>query len=105
MKKLLNLYKNHRLKKYKEFIDVEKIKGMNMYKIILLGLVSLMFIGCATNGLYNVSKTVYIKGKEVVIENYDSLDEDTKRKLKAIDELAEKYDETRGKIVEDKNIK
>ena len=76
-----------------------------MYKIILLGLVSLMFIGCATNGLYSVSKTVYIKGKEVVIENYDSLDEDTKRKLEAIDELAEKYDETRGKIVEDKNVK
>ena len=76
-----------------------------MYKIILLGLVSLMFIGCATNGLYSVSKTVYIKGKEVVIENYESLDDDTKRKLEAIDELAEKYDETRGKIVEDKNVK
>ena len=76
-----------------------------MYKIILLGLVSLMFIGCATNGIYSVSKTVYIKGKEVVIENYDSLDDDTKRKLEAIDELAEKYDETRGKIVEDKNVK
>ena len=76
-----------------------------MYKIILLGLVSLMFIGCATNGLYSVSKTIYVKGKEVVIENYDSLDEDTKRKLEAIDELAEKYDETRGKIVEDKNVK
>ena len=76
-----------------------------MYKIILLGLASLMFTGCVTNGLYSVSKTVYIKGKEVVIENYDSLDEDTKRKLEAIDELAEKYNETRGKIVEDKNIK
>ena len=75
-----------------------------MYKIILLGLVSLMFIGCATNGLYSVSKTIYVKGKEVVIENYDSLDEDTKRKLEAIDELAIKYDEIRGKIAEDKNI-
>ena len=76
-----------------------------MYKIILLGLAALVFTGCATNGLYSVSKTVYIKGKEVVIENYDSLDDDTKRKLEAIDDLAEKYDETRGKIVEDKNIK
>ena len=45
-----------------------------MYKVIMIGLVSLMFVGCATNGIYNVSKTVYIKGKEVVIENYDSLD-------------------------------
>lgn len=69
-----------------------------MYKIILLGLVSLMFIGCATNGLYSFSKTIYVKGKEVVIENYDSLDEDTKRKLEAIDELAIKYDETRVEI-------
>ena len=76
-----------------------------MYKIILLGLVSLMFIGCATNGLYNVSKTIYIKGKEVVIENYDSLDDDTKRKLEAIDELAIKYDETREKVVDGKDEK
>ena len=76
-----------------------------MYKIILLGLVSLMFIGCATNGLYSVSKTIYVKGKEVVIENYDSLDEDTERKLEAIDELAIKYDETRDKIVDDKDVK
>ena len=76
-----------------------------MYKIILLGLVSLMFTGCVTNGLYSVSKTVYIKGKEVVIENYDSLDDDTKRKLEDIDELAIKYDETRGKIVDGKDEK
>ena len=76
-----------------------------MYKIILLGLVSLMFIGCATNGLYSVSKTIYVKGKEVVIENYDSLDDDTKRKLEAIDELAIKYDETRDKIVDGKDEK
>ena len=76
-----------------------------MYKIIMISLVSLMFVGCATNGIYNVSKTVYIKGKEVVIENYDSLDEDTKRKLEAIDELAIKYDKTRDKIVDDKDVK
>ena len=69
-----------------------------MYKVIMICLVSIMFVGCATNGIYNVSKTVYIKGKEVVIENYDSLDEDTKRKLEAIDELATKYDETRVEI-------
>lgn len=76
-----------------------------MYKIILLGLVSLMLTGCATNGLYSVSKTIYVKGKEVVIENYDSLDEDTKRKLEAIDELAIKYDETRDKIVDGEDVR
>ena len=56
------------------------------------------FSGCVTSGLYSVSKTIYVKGKEVVIENYDSLDEDTKRKLEAIDELAIKYDETRLEV-------
>ena len=76
-----------------------------MYKIIMISLVSLMFVGCVTNGLYSVSKTIYVKGKEVVIENYDSLDDDTKRKLGAIDELAIKYDETRDKIVDDKDVK
>ena len=69
-----------------------------MYKIILLGLVSLMFIGCATNGLYSVSKTVYIKGKEVVIENYDDLPVDIQENLKKVDGYATKYDEVREEI-------
>ena len=70
-----------------------------MWKKLIASVVVIgFFSGCATNGIYNVSKTIYIKGKEVVIENYDSLDEDTKRKLEAIDELATKYDETRVEI-------
>ena len=77
-----------------------------MWKKLIVSLIVLgVFTGCATNVLYNVSKTIYVKGKEVVIENYDSLDEDTKRKLEAIDELAIKYDETRDKIVDDKDVK
>ena len=74
-------------------------------KLIVSIMVIGVFTGCATNGLYSVSKTIYVKGKEVVIENYDSLDEDTKHKLEAIDELAIKYDETRDKIVEGKDVK
>ena len=77
-----------------------------MFKKLIASLLVLgVFTGCANNGLYSVSKTIYVKGKEVVIENYDSLDEDTKRKLEAIDELAIKYDETRDKIVDDKDEK
>ena len=77
-----------------------------MFKKLIASLLVLgVFIGCATNGLYSVSKTIYVKGKEVVIENYDSLDDETKRKLEAIDELAIKYDETRDKIVDDKDEK
>ena len=72
-------------------------------KLIASLLVLGVFAGCVTNGVYHVSKTIYIKGKEVVIENYDSLDDDTKRKLEAIDELAIKYDETRGKVVDGKD--
>ena len=74
-------------------------------KLIASMMIGLVLSGCATNGIYSTGKTVYIKGKEVVIENYDSLDEDTKRKLEAIDELAIKYDETRDKIVDDKDVK
>ena len=70
-------------------------------KLIASVIVIGFFSGCATNGLYSVSKTIYVKGKEVVIENYDSLDDDTKRKLEAIDELAIKYDETIDKIYSD----
>ena len=77
-----------------------------MFKKLIASLLVLgVFTGCANNGLYSVSKTIYVKGKEVVIENYDSLDDDTKRKLEAIDELAIKYDETRDKIVDDKDEK
>lgn len=77
-----------------------------MFKKLIASLLVLgVFTGCANNGLYSVSKTIYIKGKEVVVENYDSLDDDTKRKLEAIDELAIKYDETRDKIVDDKDEK
>ena len=70
-----------------------------MLKKLIVSLVIVgCFSGCVTDKLYNASKTVYIKGKEVIIENYDSLDDDTKRKLEAIDELAGKYDETRVEI-------
>ena len=72
-------------------------------KLIASLLVLGVFTGCVTNRLYSVSKTIYVKGKEVVIENYDSLDDDTKRKLEAIDELAIKYDETRDKVVDGKD--
>ena len=67
-------------------------------KLIASVIVIGFFSGCVTNELYSVSKTIYVKGKEVVIENYDSLDDDTKRKLEAIDELAIKYDETRLEV-------
>ena len=59
-----------------------------MWKKLIVSIIVLgFFSGCVTDKLYNTSKPVYIKGKEVVIENYDSLDDDTKRKLEAIDEF------------------
>ena len=62
--------------------------------LILVG----SFSGCVTDKLYNAGKTVYIKGKEVIIKNYDDLPEDIQDRLKNIDKYATKYDEARGVI-------
>ena len=56
------------------------------------------FSGCVTDKLYNSGKTVYVKGKGVVIKNYDELPVDIQEKLKRIDKYATKYDEAREEI-------
>ncbi len=57
-----------------------------------------VFSGCATDGIYNSGKTIYIKGKAVVVENYDSLPIEIQEKLKKVDSYATKYDNTREEI-------
>ena len=70
-----------------------------MLKKLIVSLVIIgLFSGCVTDKLYNAGKTVYIKGKGVVIENYDDLPTDVQEKLKRIDEYATKYDEAREEI-------
>ena len=67
-------------------------------KWLATALVVGMFSGCATDGIYNVGKTVYIGGKAVVIQNADLLDEDTLATLKKADEYASRYDEARDTV-------
>ena len=75
-----------------------------MYKIILLGLVSLMFTGCFTNKIYNSGKKIYVEGREIVIDNYDELPPSIQDKLKTIDNAAIKYDEVRSKIKKEADV-
>ena len=56
--------------------------------------------GCATDGVYNVGKTVYIGGKAVVIANADLLPQETLDKLDKVDDMATRYDETRTIVKE-----
>ena len=74
-------------------------------KLIASVLVVVGFSGCVTDKLYNAGKTVYIKGKAVVIENYDMLDDNTKARLEALDEMATTYDENRSKVIKGKDAK
>jgi len=69
-----------------------------MKKLIFSVLLGLLFTGCATDGIYNAGKTIYIAGKKVVVANWDELPEDTKEKLKKIDKAAITYDSARGVI-------
>ena len=77
-----------------------------MWKKLVVSLVIVgSFSGCVTDKLYNAGKTVYVKGKAVVIENYDMLDDNTKARLEALDEMATTYDENRSRIIEGKDAK
>ena len=67
--------------------------------ILVATLVSVaLFSGCATNGVYNVGKTIYVGGKAVVVMNADLLDEKTLNTLKKADDYATRYDDARGVV-------
>lgn len=68
-----------------------------MLKILAIT-VALLFSGCATDGVYNVGKTVYIGGKAVVIANADLLPQETLDKLEKADEIAARYDTMRTSV-------
>lgn len=54
-----------------------------------------MFTGCVTDEAYAVTKTIYIGGKKIVINNAENLSPETLQKLEKLDDYALKYDETR----------
>lgn len=54
-----------------------------------------MFTGCVTDKAYAVTKTIYVGGKKIVINNAENLSPETLEKLEKLDDYAVKYDETR----------
>ena len=54
-----------------------------------------MFTGCVTDTAYAVTKTIYVGGKKIVINNAEKLSPETLEKLEKLDDYAVKYDETR----------
>jgi len=45
--------------------------------------------------MYDTTKTIYVKGQEVVITNADLLSDETLAKLKSVDEKATRIDKTK----------
>lgn len=57
-----------------------------------------MFTGCVTDTAYAVTKTIYVGGKKIVINNAENLSPETLEKLEKLDDYALKYDETRAVV-------
>lgn len=57
-----------------------------------------MFTGCVTDKAYEVTKTIYVGGKKIVINNAENLSPETLEKLEKLDDYALKYDETRAVV-------
>lgn len=70
-----------------------------MKKLFLMIITAFMtvgvFTGCVTDKAYEVTKTIYVGGKKIVINNADKLSPETLKKLEKLDDYAVKYDETR----------
>lgn len=67
-------------------------------KKLILGVICVVFVftGCATDGAYNVGKSIY-KGGKVVVQELP-LKEDTKEKLGKVDKVATTYDKARTAV-------
>lgn len=75
-----------------------------MKTIILIVIAILAFGGCSRMTpsvaatwaqMYDTTKTIYVKGQEVVITNADLLSEETLARLKSVDEKATRIDKTK----------
>ncbi len=73
-----------------------------MKKLFLMIITAFMtvgvFTGCVTDKAYAVTKTIYVGGKKIVINNADKLSPETLEKLEKLDDYAVKYDETRAVV-------
>lgn len=78
-------------------------------QLVLLAAIAITLIvvstiaGCAAmDGVYGTGKRIYIKGKEVVIQNADKLDAETLNALEKLDDYAGRYDRARETVREGK---
>ena len=70
-----------------------------MKKLLLAGIVGIFILtGCVTDPVYDKTKTLYIKGKEVVIKNWDAIPPKIQNELKVVDKVATTYDKVRTEI-------
>ena len=71
-----------------------------MKKILIGAVVAISFNGCTTaikdaiknptlTRLYDTTKAIHVRGREIIISNYDLLDDETKKRLEKIDGEAE----------------
>ena len=67
-------------------------------KKVSMVLIALIFAGCATDGLYEVGKSVYKGGELVVEKNKDLIDDKTLKSLEEIDRFATGYDTIRSEV-------
>ena len=67
-------------------------------RIVSLLLSLMLLSGCATDGVYNVGKVMYVGGKQVIVANSDLLDEGTLYELRKIDRAASTYDGVRTEV-------
>lgn len=76
-----------------------------MKKTLLIAIIAILaFGGCSRMTpsvaatwaqMYDTTKTIYVKGQEVVITNADLLSEETLARLKSVDEKATRIDKTK----------
>ena len=81
---------------------------MRKISLLVMVITILVFSGCATRATpstaatiaqwYDTTKTIYVKGKEIVIINSDLLDDKTLHVLNEVDERATQVDAVKGVV-------
>lgn len=69
--------------------------------VLLLSFTVFILTGCVSQEAYELTKTIYIGGKKVVIANADKLSEETLKRLERLDNYAVSYDVGRKIIIDE----
>lgn len=79
-----------------------------MKNTLIIAIVAMLFSGCSNladaiknptlTRMYDTTKVVYVKGREVVISNYDLLSDEAKMELAKIDDIANRVENAKNII-------